>query len=517
MAFKTENMWRKGAALVLSAAMIASLSACALRPAPNGIGPSSSPADTSGIAAELVPFYTQEVNWESCGSDECATIVAPLDWENVDLGEIEIAMVRKASASGDPVASLLMNPGGPGASGISLVQDSGELVTSRKLRQSFDLIGFDPRGVGQSTAVSCFDAAEMDQYLFDIPASPRGSEQWEQELMQANQEFADACEANSDGILEFITTQNSARDMDLIRGVLGDEKMYYLGFSYGTTLGANYAELFPHRVGRMVLDGATDPTLPGSMVGATQAIGFESALRAYMEYCLSESDDCTFAGSGVSVDQGMLQLNAMLKEADRQPLESSDGRYLGGDSLLTAIVTALYSQESWPYLDMALNGVALGEPDIAFSLVDVYYEREFGDYASNQTEAFTAYNCMDYPLESEAAEAEAEALVKEKAPTIAEFWSGPSGCRVWPYPPSGNINKITAEGTDPILVVGTTNDPATPYAWSVALADHLSDAVLLTRVGEGHVAYRKGNSCIDTAIDDYLINGTLPADGTRCE
>lgn len=513
----TAKSWRPLAALALSATLIATLSACGLRPAPNGTGASSKPADTAGIAADLLPYYTQAVDWEVCDGGECASIEVPLDWDNPSDGAIQIALMRKPSTSGAPIASLLMNPGGPGASGVGLVQDSGDIVTSRKLRQNFDLIGFDPRGVGQSTSVICFDAAQMDEHLFSIPENPRGSEAWEEEEAAKNQEFAEACDENSGGILEFITTENSARDMDIIRGVLGDEEMYYLGFSYGTSLGANYAELYPERVGRMVLDGATDPMLPGSMVGAMQAVGFESALRAYMEYCLNESAECAFGDADTSVDEGMAALNTMLKDVDTNPLLSSDGRYLGGDSLLTAIVTALYSEDSWPYLDMAMTDIALDDPDMAFMLVDTYYDRQLGEYTSNQTEAFTAYNCMDYPVEEEAAEEAADALVREQAPTIAEFWFGVSTCEAWPYQPSGETKKLTAEGAAPILVVGTTNDPATPYAWSVALSEQLSDAVLLTRVGEGHIAYRRGNSCIDTKIDEYLINGVVPSAGTTCE
>jgi pimeloyl-ACP methyl ester carboxylesterase len=354
----------------------------------------------------------------------------------------------------------------------------------------------------------------MDAYLFDIPPDPRGSSAWAAERTQAHQEFSDACEANSNGILPFITTENSARDMDLLRAVLGDSALNYLGYSYGTFLGATYAKLFPERVGRLVLDGAIDPAIPGSQVSAIQAIGFESALRAYMADCL-EGSECPFRGT---VDEGMADLGTLLAGVDQSPLPSGDGRLLGADTLLTGIIAALYAQESWPYLTAALTDVLQGDPTIALQLADFYYNRENGEYLDNSTEAFRAYNCMDYPLDAtEAEKAATDAQIAAEAPTVAPYWSGPDPCENWPYPPTGTRGAITAEGAAPIVVVGTTNDPATPYEWSVALAEQLASGVLITRVGEGHTGYNKGNTCVDAAVEAYLLQGTVPEDGLRCE
>src|SRR5690606_11820431 len=245
--------------------------------------------DTSGVDAELLPFYEQTLDWNSCGTGfDCTFVTAPLDWENPSAGEIELSVVRH-QATGTSMGSLLTNPGGPGASGVDLILDSLDFAVGEPLIENYDVIGFDPRGVGESTAVTCFDAAEMDAYLYDIPAAERGTPEWEAELTARNQEFADACEANSDGILPFITTVNSARDMDLIRAVLGDSELNHLGYSYGTFLGATYASLYPERAGRLVLDGAIDPSVSGIEVGTTQALGFESALPAFMQSCLDGS------------------------------------------------------------------------------------------------------------------------------------------------------------------------------------------------------------------------------------
>lgn len=476
----------------------------------------SKPADIEGVAADLLPYYEQTLDWAGCaGEFDCTTVTAPLDWADPSKGDIELSVIRsRAEGTTEPIGSLLTNPGGPGASGVDLVRDSVSFAVSDPVRQQYDVIGFDPRGVGESTAVTCYDAADMDAYLFDIPPAARGTDARADDLLARHKSFGEACEANSDGILPYITTENAARDMDLLRAVLGDKQLNYLGYSYGTFLGATYAKLFPERVGRLVLDGAIDPSVSNLDVNVTQGIGFESALRAYMADCLTD-DECPFRGT---VDEAMADLGTLLASVDRDPLPSSDGRQLGADSLMTAIVSALYSQESWGYLTMALSDVLQGNADIAFQLADFYYDRQDGVYTGNQTEAFRAYNCMDYPAEGTADEqAAAEDTLKAKAPTIAPYWFGPDPCAVWPYPPTGVRERITADGAAPIVVVGTTNDPATPYEWSVSLADQLSSGVLITRVGEGHTGYNKGNACVDSAVETYLLQGTPPQDGLRCE
>ena len=514
---RTMPRLRRVTALVagLAAASVA-LSGClyAMIPEQSARPSENKEADTEGVAADLLPFYSQELEWSDCGPGfDCTDVTAPLDWENPGAGEISLSVVRHR-AEGTPVGSLLTNPGGPGASGVDLILDSLDFAVGPALIENYDVIGFDPRGVGASTAVTCYDAPEMDDYLYGIPSAARGTAEWEAELLAGHKAFAEACEANSDGILPHITTINSARDMDLIRAVLGDKELNYLGFSYGTFLGATYAKLYPEKAGRLVLDGAIDPAVPGLEVGATQALGFESALRAYMQDCL-DSGECPFNGT---VDEAMADLGALLASVDRSPLESGDGRMLGADSLMTGIIAALYSQDSWSYLTQALSEALQGDPTTAFFLADFYNGRENGTYIDNSAEAFRAYNCMDYPVEDDpAAEAASEAEIAEGAPTIAPYWTGPDPCEVWPYPPTGTRGEITAEGAGPIVVVGTTNDPATPYEWSESLANQLEEGVLITRVGEGHTGYNKGNACVDDAVEAFLLDDVVPEDGLRCE
>ncbi len=480
--------------------------------------PSREP-DLSGVPAGFEDFYAQSLDWDSCaGADsayyDCATVTAPLTWSDPDAGTIDLAVIRRAATSGAALGSLLTNPGGPGASGYDFIAESATFAVTTPVTDVYDLIGFDPRGVGRSSAVTCLDGAAMDAMLYDVPADPRGTDGWTSELTARNEAFVAACEANSGDILPFVTTDNAARDMDLLRAVLGDEKLNYLGYSYGTFLGATYAKLFPERVGRLVLDGAIDPSVSGLDVGTTQAVGFESALRAYMADCLAGAD-CPFTGT---LDDAMGDLGILLATVDARPLAGDDGRMLGADSLLTGIIAALYAQESWPYLSQALTEALEGDPTTALLLADFYNSRTGdGSYSDNSTEAFRAYNCMDYPLDTSPADQEAAtARIAADAPTIAPYWQGVDVCEVWPYPPTGVREKIAATGAAPVLVVGTTNDPATPYAWSVSLAEQLSSGVLVTREGEGHTGYNKGNACVDGAVEAYFTDGVVPAADVTC-
>lgn len=508
--------------LVTAAALVAvasvALSGClySMIPAPTPRPSTSVAADTTGIAPDLLPFYTQTLHWKSCGGGfDCVDLKAPLDWSQPSGRTISLALIRQRALGGAPIGSLLVNPGGPGVSGVDYVRDSISGAVSTKLQQSFDVVGFDPRGVQHSTAVHCYDDKQLDSFLFDLLPGARGSAQWTQATNQRFAAFGAACKAGSNGILPFITTENAARDLDLMRGVLGDAKLNYLGYSYGTFLGATYAGLFPQRVGRMVLDGALDPSTSGLDVSTVQGIGFESALRAYMAYCLKQRD-CPFRGT---VDDAMSDVGTLLASLDRRPIKASDGRLLGADTMVTAIDLPLYSRDSWSALTDLFTAVQGGGADEAFYLADIYYDRaQDGAYSSNLFQVFPSYNCMDYPVTTDQAAIDAaQAKLRQQAPVLAPYLIGPDTCAQWPYASTRTPARITAEGAAPIVVVGTTNDPATPYVWAQGLAAQLSSGVLITRVGEGHTGYNKGNDCVDTAVETYLLKGTAPTADITCK
>ncbi len=477
--------------------------------------PATSTPTREKVDGDLNPFYSQILRWKDCGPGfQCTTATAPLDWSDPGAGDIDLALVRHPATGGNRIGSLLVNPGGPGGSGYDFVKDSLDYAVDAKLQAGFDIVGFDPRGVGRSSAVSCFEPAQMDEYLYGLAIAPRGTDEWIQELAAYAAEFSAACEMNTGALLEHVDTENSARDLDLLRAVLGDKKLNYLGYSYGTFLGAVYAELFPDKVGRLALDGAVDPATSNLDVTRTQAQGFESALRAYLTDCLSGSE-CPFGGS---VDEAMATIRALLDSVDVSPIAATDGRQLGSNALLTAIIYPLYQATAWSYLSEMLASVLQGDADYAFQFADGYYGRdEDGTYLDNSTEAFLAINCIDYSYNDDPAKMRAEAVeIEAAAPIIGKYMSfGDIGCANWPFTFSGERTEIHAAGADPILVIGTTNDPATPYVWAQRLADQLDSGHLVTFEGEGHTAYNKSNSCVDDAVDDYLLKGTVPASGSR--
>lgn len=496
-----------GAALVLSGCLYSQIPK-------HTTSPSKAPS-TVGVPAGLEDFYAQTLDWVSCeGTFTCADVTVPLDYDDPTGRTIAIAIVRSSATGGSPQGSLLVNPGGPGASGYDFVATSLSTAVDADLRAAYDVIGFDPRGVARSAPVACLEGAAKDAALYDYSAAPLFSDAWWTESEAEAKAYADACAAGSDGLLPYISTTNSARDMDVIRAVLGDDDLSYLGYSYGTRLGATYASLFPQRAARLVLDGAIDPSLSSFDDSVSQAGGFETALRNYMSACL-DGKDCPFSGT---LDQALADVTVLLDSLQRDPLTMSDGRKLDGYGMILAVFTTLYSQDSWSYLTQAFTGALAGDGSTAMSLVDMYNGRTGpGEYSDNMLEAFTAYNCLDKPSDySREATMQLRDAVKAVAPTFADYWVGTDTCAFWSAPATGKPGAITAEGAAPIVVIGTTGDPATPYQEAVSLAAQLSSGVLVTREGEGHTGYNKGNGCVDDAIDAFFIDGTVPQDGLTC-
>ena len=494
---------RRHLGVALSAAVLAGCVAVADNPAETTEDP-------------LAPYLGQEVQWSDCGAGaECATVMAPLDWDNPGVGEDVSLAVSRHSATGQALGSLFVNPGGPGASGYEFVLDSVDFAVSEVLRESFDVIGWDPRGVNFSSPVSCAATdAELDYFFFgELEAQPDTPE-WDAELLAESIRFGQECQANTGELLEFVDTLSTVRDLDLLRHLVGDEQLNYLGYSYGTLIGALYIDTFPEKVGRMVLDGPVDPGASQFDLVVNQHRGFEEALEAYLVEC-DLTNSCPFAGS---LEQRLRGVSDLYDELEQNPLRHADGRLIDDGMLRTAMVTTLYAQSSWPFLTRMFDELQEGVTDTTIFLVDFYYDRADGVYQNNSMEAFIAINCLDYPVESDPAVLEAQAdQLREAAPYTAR----PSGdgdlvCMNWPYPPKLNKGPVRGEGANPVVILGTTGDPATPYNWSVSLNEQLENSVLLTLVGEGHLAYDERVTCINDPVDTYFVTGDLPEDGLTC-
>lgn len=507
-------MKRVAVAVLLAGTLL--LTGCVQWFLPPQVSSTSTPTDEQ-VDAQLEPYYRQVLTWEPCGNGmQCTTAEAPLDWAEPDGERIELSLVRQPATTGNRLGSLLINPGGPGGSGYDFVLDSVDFATDERLQAAYDIVGFDPRGVNRSTPVSCYeDPAELDSYIYDLYPGLPGSEEWLVAARETSTSFGERCLELTGPLLGNVDTPSAARDLDMLRAVLGDEKLNYLGYSYGTLLGQVYAELFPHKTGRLVLDGAVDPAASDFEGTATQARGFEGALDAFLEDC-SAAGDCPFGGS---VQQSRQQIRALLDTLDRSPLVNDDGRQLSSSAMFTAIILPLYNQSNWPYLRQLFADVFAGDPAYAFELADNYNGRNpDGTYRDNQTEAFIAINCLDEHGDGDVEQVRTEAeQLRELAPVFGPQMSwGGVGCSTWPVPAKRERVPIVAEGSADILVIGTTNDPATPYEWAVTVADTLASGHLVTYDGEGHTAYNKSNACINDVIDAFLVDGTVPTDDPRC-
>ena len=487
---------------------------------------SASPA----IPAGLESFYNQKISWYDCakkGMEEvksgentgftCTKVKVPLDYSNPGGETIEIA-AKKRAASGESVGSLFVNPGGPGGSGIQLAEASGSYF-SKNLTGSYDVVGFDPRGVGSSTAVDCLSDAELDA---ERAGTNKPAVVSAVSTVERAQKMNTACESKTStpGLLDHIDTISAARDLDILRAVDGQQTLTYLGLSYGTYLGATYAELFPGTTGRLVLDGAVDPSLSFEELNLGQAKAFEVSLRTYVENCQS-SKGCPLSGD---VDSGVSQIREFLESVKTAPIPTSDDkRPLTYDLAVYGVLGSMYQTQLWPSLTLALSQAMgkAGTPDgsALLAIADAVSSRQSdGSYSGNGAEALMAVNCLDYPVQGDNTSWEEEAkAVNEASPTFGSQLLYPDAyCQGWGHTSSRKREKITASGAAPILVVGTTGDPATPYAWSEALADQLESGQLMTWKGNGHTAYGRSNDCVKKAVDTYLLNGTMPAKGLTC-
>jgi pimeloyl-ACP methyl ester carboxylesterase len=492
------------------------------------VTPSASDSASATVAAEvrlapdddLQPFYDQEAEWQECDAYECARIEVPLDYDDPTGDVIELQLLKNpADEPSERIGSLVVNPGGPGAPGTDYAGEQadpsvgGDGAFREPIRDHFDIVGFDPRGTGDSTPVDCFTDEELDEYVAADPDPDTPAE--EREFAEWNQRFGEGCVERSGDLAGHVSTYEAARDMDVIRAVLEEEKLTYFGASYGTKLGATYAGLFPERAGRLVLDGAVDIALPFLQSSLQQATGFQTALNAYVDDCVAKGD--CYLGS--SRQAALDTIREFVDSVDREPIPVG-GRELQVGHAFLGIITPLYNRDYWTYLDQGLGQALDGDATFLLLLADLYVSRDpDGDgYTDNSAEAIYAINCLDDPSAIPLDEVpDHYAKFRKASPTFGRVFAwGLTGCDGLGVDAPEFDFTFDAAGADPMLVVGTTRDPATPYRWAQALARQLEPAILVSRDGDGHTGYNAGNSCVDQTIEDYLIEGVVPDGPVDC-
>ncbi|MFF9406931.1 alpha/beta hydrolase [Streptomyces anandii] len=482
------------------------------RPDPSA---TASPAPEGAASPSLPASLTsQHLAWGRCkatatstapgGDWQCARIKVPLDWSRPGGETIGLSLIR-ARATGERTGSLLFNFGGPGASGVATMPSYAALADD--LRQHYDLVSWDPRGVAGSEGVRCrsdrrIQAAESIDTTPDTPAEERA-------YLQDAVDFGKGCAKAAGKLLAHVSTTDTARDMDLMRQVLGDTRMHYFGISYGTELGGVYAHLFPGHVGRMVLDAVVDPTADSVGHALNQTRGFQRALDDYLK------------STGQDPRQGSQRIAALLKRIDAKPLATASGRRLSQTLALTGIVLPLYSKDSWPTLTGALAAAEKGDGTGLLSLADAYNDRDASGHYGTTTHSQRVISCLDdrqRPTPDQTRRLLPE--FEKVSPVFGDFmgWDTAGWCHDWPVAGQYDHPLVGAAGAAPILVVGNTGDPATPYEGARKMADGLGKGVgvELTWKGEGHGAYGSGSDCVDSTVNAYLLKGAVPEDGKVC-
>ncbi len=465
----------------------------------------SSAAETDNAASNEGPL-----DWSRCFGDfECATLNVPIDRNDASVGNVDLAMIRlRALDPAKRIGPLVINPGGPGVSAVDVVKAFGpSLATS--IRERFDIVGFDPRGVGASSPIDCgVDAAEF----VAVDPSPDDDAEWNIAMDNA-QSFGAACAAEAGPLLAHMGTVDAARDMDAVRAALGADDLSYLGFSYGTRLGATYAELYPERVRAFVLDGAVDPTLGAIEFAATQAVGFERALESYFEWC--KDNGCNWSDG----KDPAAAFDAIVSRSDQSPIPSPRERAAGPGEFSLGVTQGLYGgEESWSTLTRALDEADEGDGSALVALTDQYLATEPDGTYPNTLDAYFAIVCTDVtpPTIDEIVGARAD--LSARSPRFgSSLLIEASTCAAWPAQANPH-GAVSGRGAAPILILNTTGDPATPREWGAALSSQLDSGVLVTYEGEGHTIYATGRSiCVDDIVDKYLIDLEAPPNGTVCQ
>ncbi|WP_189389862.1 alpha/beta hydrolase [Streptomyces sp. SDr-06] len=502
-------------------------------------GCSSGGKDDNGLGsgtADAAKLATQKLDWKACSAPtaaegagsapsplpggaqwKCATMKVPLDYADPKAGTLDLALIRtEATDRARRIGSLVFNFGGPGGSGVTTLPSAASDYEA--LRARYDLVSFDPRGVGASAPVRCENDTQLDAY-FAQDATPEDPAK-EKAYIEGLKSFAVACQDNSGRVLPHVGTTEAARDMDLLRQVLGDQKLHYMGISYGTELGGVYAHLFPKNVGRAVFDAVVDPTNDVEQGALGQAKGFQLALDNFAQDCVNRGDKCLLRGANVKeVEDVVVKLLAQL--ATKPIPAGNSGRQLTRTQATNGIAQALYSKEYWRLLEQGVDEAEGGQGALLLALSDAMNGRGKGGTYSNIQAANAAINCADFKQRYSLEQTKAKLPeFRAASPVFGDFMGwGLMGCSAWPVAGQWTNPDVSAPGAAPIVVVGNTGDPATPYAGARNMVEKLGPGVgvELTYKGQGHGAYNSGDTCVQGAVNAYLLDGKVPSAGTVCQ
>jgi len=455
----------------------------------------------------LGAYYTQELQWQSCYENyECADLLVPIDYTNLKTGTFNISVLKHPTTNKKKLGSLIVNPGGPGGSGVDYAY-AAEYLFSSAILNAYDIVGFDPRGVSRSEPIICLTDKELDaNYASD--AKPDNEKEFAQTLIDSKK-FIQQCEEKNKHLTSF-STANAARDMDILRQAVGDKQLNYMGKSYGTFLGTLYAQFFPDKVGRMVLDGAVDPTISDFQQSLTQAVGFDKAFAAFAADCNKRSDCPLPKDKDVAIEF----MKQLFVQAEKKSIATkSDNRILSESSMVLGTASALYdSATGWPDLRKAITEEMKGQSDTFLKLADEYTGRlEDGSYRSNEFDSAAIIDCLDFKDERSIEEMKKDARVFDgKAPLFGPYlaYNG-LGCKYFETPKATTI--VPTNTANSIVIIGTTGDPATPYQWAQGLNKILTNSVLISLTGDGHTGQGQGNTCVDSQVDDFYLKNAIPA------
>jgi pimeloyl-ACP methyl ester carboxylesterase len=458
----------------------------------------------------LSDYYEQEIDWKSCRQDfQCATLAVPIDYTKLSTGTFEIALLKYEARTSKKLGSLIVNPGGPGGSGVDYAY-AAEYIFSPAILDRYDIVGFDPRGVSRSAPIRCLSDKELDANN-NSDSKPDNDAEFQQ-ILKDTKKYVEKCKDKNKYLTSY-STESVARDLDILRESLGDKQLNYMGKSYGTYLGTLYAQFFPEKVGRVVLDGAVDPSISNFQQSLTQAIGFDQAFSSFAKDCSTKKNCSLPSGTGAAI----AEMKGLFAQAAKKPLPTKNSkRPLSETMMVLGTASAMYdSTTGWPKLRKAIVQAQKGLGNRFLELADEYTGRQTdGSYPSNEFDSGAVIDCLDFnePRTIEQIKRDAKAFTQE-APLFGPYLAyGGVTCKF--FNQNTEVTIVPTLTPNPVIVIGTTGDPATPYEWSQGLSKLLTNSRLISLTGEGHTGQGQGNACIDDQIDDFYLTGKAPATST---